>query len=89
MREVLEAQGYQIDSLTNRGVTYSVQFHAYTDTPWQKVGTSSTRGIAKFIRTKDNLLIGSMLVCDPTQWDDPAITQFKRAVSGAQVTNRG
>jgi hypothetical protein len=89
VREVLEAQGYQIDLLTNRGTTYSVQFHAYTDTPWQRVGTTPTRGIAKFIRTTDNLLIGSILLCDPTQWSDPAIAPFKRAVSGAQVTTRG
>jgi hypothetical protein len=88
LKELLEAQGYEITSLTNHGTTYTVQFRAYTNVPWQLVGTTATRGIAKFVRTKGNELVGSMLLCDPGQWTDPSIGAFKKTVSGAQVAAR-
>lgn len=87
-KQLLEAQGYEVTSLTTKGSTYSAQFRAYTNVPWQLVGTTATRGIAKFVRTKDNELVGSMLLCDPNQWTDPGIGIFKKAVSGAKVASK-
>lgn len=86
--QLLEAQGYEVTSLTNQGTTYTAQFRAYTNVPWQSVGTTATRGTAKFVRTPNNELIGSMLLCDPSQWTDPGIGVFKKTVSGTKVANK-
>lgn len=88
IKQLLEAQGYEVISLTNQGTTYTAQFRAYTNVPWQLVGTTATRGTAKFVRTKNNELIGSMLLCDPSQWTDPGIGVFKKSVSGATIATR-
>lgn len=86
VRQLLEAQGYQVLDISNQGTTFTANLRAYTNAPWQSVGTTPTRGTAKFVRTKDNQLVGSLLLCDPTQWKTPAINQFKKAVSTAKVT---
>jgi hypothetical protein len=88
IKQLLEAQGYEVTSLTTQGTTYTAQFRAYTNAPWQLVGTTATRGTAKFVRTADNELIGSMLLCDPNQWTDPGIAVFKKTVSGAKVSSK-
>lgn len=88
IKNLLEAQGYEITSLKNQGTTYTAQFQAYTNVPWQLVGTTATRGTAKFVKTQDNQLVGSLLLCDPNQWNDPDIAQFKKAVSGAKVSSK-
>jgi hypothetical protein len=87
IRQLLEAQGYVVLDISNQGSNFTVNLRAYTHAPWQSVGTTATRGTAKFVRTKDNQLVGSILLCDPTQWKTPAINVFKRAVSSAKVTN--
>lgn len=86
VRQLLEAQGYQVLDISNQGTSFTANLRAYTNAPWQRVGTTPTRGTAKFVRTKDNQLVGSLLLCDPTQWKTPAINQFKKAVSTAKVT---
>ncbi|MEY4668729.1 MAG: hypothetical protein RL518_1428 [Pseudomonadota bacterium] len=88
IKQLLEAQGYEVTSLKNKGTTYTALFRAYTNVPWQKVGTTATRGTAKFVRTSSNELVGSMLLCDPNQWSDPGIALYKKAVSSAKVSNK-
>lgn len=88
IKELLEAQGYEITSLSNQGASYTAQFKAYTNVPWQQVGTTAVRGIAKFQRTTDNQLIGSLLLCEPSQWTDRGISSFKKAVRTAKVASK-
>lgn len=88
MKQLLEGQGYTVSSLTSRGRDYTVKFSTFAELPWQKVGTTPARGIAKFTRTADNKLIGATLLCDPKQWSDPGIDMFKKAVVSATVRQR-
>ena len=88
IKNLLSAQGYEVTSLTNKGDTYTVKLQAYTNVPWQQVGTTATRGTGTFQRTQDNQLIGSILLCEPNQWNDPAIGDFKKAVSTAKIKGK-
>jgi len=85
IRATLEAQGYQVIKLTTKGEVFTADFTTYTDVPWQKVGTSAARGVAKFTRTRAHELIGTILLCDPRQWADSATKEFKRVVTSASV----
>jgi hypothetical protein len=88
IKDLLAAEGYEVTALTNQGSTYTVKLRAYTNVPWQKVGTTATRGTGTFQRTQDNQLIGSILLCDPNQWNDPSIGDFKKAVSSAKIRGK-
>ena len=85
VKKILEAQGYQIISLTNKGNDFEANFRVFTKVPWQKVGTMYTRGSAKFTRSKTNELVGSILLCDPKQWQNRATQSFKDAVASTKV----
>ena len=79
--------GYQVISVTRVGSTYIFNFRGISDAgvlPWQKVGPGVVRGMAKFVR-KSNELAGSVLLCDPAQWNDPETGQFRRIVSTTRV----
>jgi hypothetical protein len=88
IKKLLEAQGHTILSYSARGQDYRVDFTTYAVLPWQAVGTTPARGVAKFTRTADKQLIGSVLMCDPTQWLDSGIAGFKQAVSRTNVSQR-
>lgn len=85
IKRLLEGLGYEVIQLKNAGDTFTADFRSYATVPWQKVGTSPVRGTARFVRTKDNKLLGSILMCEPSQWTDTAISTYKRAVSGIAV----
>lgn len=86
-KKLLEAQGYQVISITNKGDVFQADFRTYTKVPWQKVGTMYTRGSAKFTRTKSNELVGSVLLCDPKQWQNRATQAFKNAIASTKVAS--
>ncbi len=88
IKKLLEAQGHTILSYSARGQDYRVDFTTYAVLPWQTVGTTPARGVAKFTRTADKQLIGSVLMCDPTQWLDSGIAGYKQAVSRTKVSQR-
>ncbi len=67
---------------------FRADFTTFVELPWQSVGTTPARVIAKVTRTADNQFIGTLLLCDPTQWSDPAIGAFKRAVTRTKVSQR-
>jgi hypothetical protein len=67
---------------------FRADFTTFVELPWQAVGTTPARVIAKVTRTADKQFIGSLLLCDPTQWSDPAIGAFKRAVTKTKVSQR-
>lgn len=88
IKKLLEAQGYNVISFTSRGQDYRADFTTYSTLPWQPVGTTPARGVAKFTRTVDKQLIGTILMCEPSQWTDAAIGRYKRAVSSTKVSQR-
>ncbi len=85
IRSTLEAQGYKVSKLSNSGDVFTADFTTYTDVPWQQVGTSPARGLARFTRTRNNELIGTILLCDPRQWSDSTTKDFKKVVTGARI----
>lgn len=85
IRAMLEAQGYEVLKLSGSGDVFTADFRTYTDVPWQRVGTSAVRGMARFTRTRSKELIGTILMCDPRQWTDSSTGDFKRVVTGARV----
>ena len=87
VKKTLEAQGYQVISITNKGNDFEANFRVFTKVPWQKVGTMYTRGSAKFTRSKTNELVGSILLCDPKQWQNSATQSFKDAVASTKVSS--
>lgn len=88
IKRLLEAQGYTLISFISRGQDYRVEFTTYASLPWQSVGTTPARGTAKFTRTADKQLIGTILMCEPSQWTDPLIGKYKQAVSKTKVAQR-
>jgi hypothetical protein len=88
LKSLLEAQGYTIISFTSRGADYRVEFTTLANLPWQTVGTTPARGTAKFTRTADKKLIGTILMCEPSQWDDAEIGIYKQAVAKTKVSQR-
>jgi hypothetical protein len=53
--------------------------------PWQKVGPGLARGKAKFVRVGDELM-GSVLLCDPSQWKDGTTQSFIRIIGGTTIS---
>lgn len=88
VKMLLESQGHTILSYSTRGQDYRIDFTTYALLPWQGVGTTPARGVAKFTRTADKQLIGSVLMCDPSQWLDSGIGGFKQAVAKTKVSQR-
>jgi|GEM_PF-6957569 len=88
IRRLLESQGYSFNLFSSRGRDFRSDFSTFAVLPWQPVGTTPARGLAKFIRTADNYLIGSVLMCEPKQWLDPEIAKYKRLVSRLSVSQR-
>lgn len=84
----LEGQGYTVLSLKTQGQAIIANFEGYTEVPWQKVGTAPVRGVARFVRTADKQLIGSLLVCDPPAWAATDVKGYKTAVLKTKVANR-
>lgn len=85
IRSMLEAQGYEVIKVSGSGDLFTADFRTYTDVPWQRVGTSAVRGMARFTRTRSKELIGTILLCDPRQWTDSSTSDFKKVVTGARV----
>jgi hypothetical protein len=85
VRTLLESQGFQILDFKTVGSSFTVDFRAFAQVPWQKVGTTYTRGTAKFTRTAGNELVGSILYCDSRQWKNPATMDFRKVVTGTTV----
>lgn len=85
VRLLLESQGFQIIDFKTQGNSFVVDFRAFAEVPWQKVGTTYTRGTAKFTRTTSNELVGSVLYCDARQWKNPATADFRKVVSTTKV----
>lgn len=81
IRQMLEAEGYEISSVKIRGSAIVFNFETYSSLPWQKVGTTKARGIARFIRTSGNNLLGAVLFCEPSQWATSANQAFRSSLS--------
>jgi len=84
----LQGDGYTILSFKTQGLTYTANIEGFTEVPWQSVGTAPVRGIAKFTRTADKKLIGTLLLCDPPAWESPDVKGYKTAVLKTKVTQR-
>jgi hypothetical protein len=84
----LEGDGYTVLSFKTQGLTHTATFEGFTEVPWQSVGTAPVRGIAKFTRTADKQLIGTLLLCDPPAWDSADVAGYKSAVLKTKVSKR-
>lgn len=85
-RKILAAEGYQILALRTVGDVIEADFRTYAKVPWQKVGKSFVRGRARFTRTPTNELVGSILLCDPTQWTSGSLAPFKQSVATMAIS---
>lgn len=90
LKVILQGVGYQEIEITHSDElnTFWADFRAVMESgvlPWQKVGPGIARGKAKFVRTGTEL-IGSVLLCDPSQWNEGTTQSFKQVVGGTSVT---
>lgn len=84
---MLEAAGYEVIGITNFDNTFLADFRAVIapgTLPWQKVGPGMARGKAKFVRTSEEL-VGSVLLCDPSQWKNKTTQLFINVVEDTSV----
>lgn len=84
----LQGEGYTIVSFKNQGLTFTANIEGFTTVPWQSVGTAPIRGVARFSRTADKLLIGSVLLCDPPAWSGADVQPYKTAVMKLKVSKK-
>jgi hypothetical protein len=84
----LQGDGYTVSSFKTQGQSHTAYLTGFTEAPWQKVGSAAVYGVGKFTRTADKQLIGSVLLCDPTTWEDTANKGYKTAVLKTAVTQR-
>ncbi len=84
----LQGEGYTILSFKTQGLSYTANITGFTEVPWQSVGTAPVRGLAKFTRTADKKLIGTLLLCDPPAWESSDVKGYKTAVLKTKVTQR-
>ena len=90
VKKMLVGLGYEIISSTYSDLldTFLVDFRAVMEPgtlPWQQVGPGIVRGKAKFFRVGDELM-GSVLLCDPSQWKDGTTQSFIRIIGGTTVS---
>jgi len=87
VEELLQTAGYEVIGITHAEDAFVADFRAVMEPgvlPWQKVGPGIARGKAKFVRTADQW-VGSVLLCDPSQWKDKATQSFIKIVEGTSV----
>lgn len=85
IKSQLESQGYTVASLTSKRNTYSAKLTGYASMPWRKVGSSSIRGMAQFVRTSDRQLIGAIVLSDPSEWNKKPTRDYRSAATKIQV----
>jgi hypothetical protein len=81
----LEAQGYTVSSLTSKNNTFSAKLTGYASMPWRKVGSSSIRGLAQFVRTSNRQLVGAIVLSDPSEWNKKPTRDYRSAATKIQV----
>jgi len=88
IKRLLEGQGYKVSRLKSQGLDFTADFTGFVQVPWQKIGNAPVRGTAKFTRTADKQLIGSILLCDPRQWQLAPVKAYKASVLSTKVSQR-
>lgn len=88
IKRLLEGQGYKVSKLKTQGLDFTADFTGFVQVPWQKIGNAPVRGTARFTRTADKQLIGSILLCDPPQWQLAAVKAYKASVAKTKVSQR-